>query len=156
MTSEPRSVATPADDDDVTRATILTTGERPLRLIVVEDDALVAMVLAETIEAAGGQIVGTAATAQDATMLATERDIDAAVIDLHLKGQSDGISAAQAICKRSRAAVIFITGSANAETIARVRAFNGSAPLFKPLRYSELPNAILHAFASGRSARNSI
>lgn len=134
----------------------LATAERRLRLIVVEDDALIAMELAQTIEAAGGEMIGTAATADDATLLAAERDIDVAVIDLHLKGRGDGLHAAQAIRKRSSAAVLFITGSAGAEAVARMHAFNGSAPLFKPLRYGESPEAILRALASDAHRRTSI
>jgi len=126
----------------------LATAERGLRLIVVEDDALIAMELAQTIEAAGGELIGTAASADDAALLAVERDVDVAVIDLHLKGRGDGILAAHAIRKRSSAAVLFITGSAGAEAVERMHAFNGSASLFKPLRYGELPEAILRALAA--------
>jgi DNA-binding NarL/FixJ family response regulator len=136
---------------DDTSQSLLATAERRLRLIVAEDDALIAMELAQTIETAGGELIGTAATADDAVMLAAEREVDVVVIDLHLKGRGDGISAAQAIRKRSFTAVLFITGSADAETIERIRAFNGSAPLFKPLRYRELPDAILRALASAQS-----
>jgi DNA-binding NarL/FixJ family response regulator len=119
---------------------------------VAEGDALIAMELAQTIEASGGELVGTAATAADATILAGEREADALVIDLHLRGHDDGLSVAHAIRKRSSAAVLFIAGSADAETIECIRAFNGSAPLFKPLRYHELPDAILRALASVRKA----
>jgi AmiR/NasT family two-component response regulator len=131
--------------DDGTSDHRLTAGERRLRLIVVEDDALIAMELAQTIEAAGGELIGTVATADDAAMLAAEMEADVIVIDLHLKGRGDGLSAAEAICKGSSPAVLFITGSAAAATIERIRSFNGSAPLFKPLRYGELPGAILRA-----------
>jgi DNA-binding NarL/FixJ family response regulator len=131
---------------------LLATAERRLRLIIVEDDAPIAMELAQTIEAAGGELIGTAATADDATMLAAEAAADAVVIDLYLKGSGDGLSAAQAIRKQSSAAILFITGSADGGTIERIRAFNGSAPLFKPLRYRELPDAILRALASVRQA----
>lgn len=135
-----------------TRSNALTTGEKAMRLIVVEDDALIAMELALTIEAAGGILIGTAATADDAAMLATESEPDALIIDLRLKGSGDGLTAAAAIRKRSSAAIVFITGSADSETIERIRAFNGSAPLFKPLRYQELPDAILRALAATRMA----
>jgi DNA-binding NarL/FixJ family response regulator len=126
----------------------LAADGKRLRLIVVEGDALIAMELAQRIEAAGGELIGIAATADDAATLTAEREADAIVIDLHLKGRGDGLAAAQAIRKRSSAAILFITGSADAGTIERVRAFNGSAPLFKPLRYGELPDAIRRAVAS--------
>ena len=138
----PKHTAGDAASDRLVRA-----NER-LRFIVVEDDALIAFELAQTIEGSGGEIIGTAATADDAAMLAADTAPDVVVIDLHLKGRGDGLSAAQAIRKRCPAAVLFITGSADAAVIARVRAFNGSAPLFKPLRYGELPGAILRALAA--------
>ena len=150
MTLPPGSKDARAGGDAPSRR--LATAERCLRFIVVEDDALIAMELAQTIEAAGGELIGTAATADDAAMLAAAREADVAVIDLQLKGRGDGLRAAQAIRKQSAAAVLFITGSAGAEAIERMRAFNGSAPLFKPLRYGELPEAILRALATARPA----
>jgi DNA-binding NarL/FixJ family response regulator len=129
----------------------LVVADKRLRLIVVEDDALIAIELAQTIEGSGAYLIGTAATVDDAVSLATVAAPDVAVIDLQLKGRGDGLSAASAIRKRCAAAVLFITGSADADAVARVRAFNGSAPLFKPLRYGELPEAILRALASARS-----
>jgi DNA-binding NarL/FixJ family response regulator len=130
--------------DDTPDRLLVTAGGR-LRLIVVEDDALIAMELAQTIEVAGGELIGTAATADDAIMLAAESRPDVVVMDLHLKGRGDGLSAARSIRKQSSAAVLFITGSANAGMIEGIRVFNGSAPLFKPLRYRELPAAILRS-----------
>ena len=131
----------------------LVVADRRLRVLVVEDDPLIAMDVAETIEDAGAELVGTAATADDALALATGMAPDVAVIDLSLKSRGDGLSVADAIRKRCGAVTLFITGSAGAETIERVRAFNGSSPLFKPLRYGELPAAILRALRQAKAGK---
>lgn len=128
----------------------LVAAEKRPRVIVLADDALTAIEVAETIESSGAHLIGTAATSGDAVRLATGTRPDVAVIDLHLKTRGGGLSAAEAIRKCSAAAVLFIAGSADGDTIRRVHAFNGSAPLFKPLRYRELPEAILRALASAR------
>jgi DNA-binding response OmpR family regulator len=129
----------------------LVTAERRLRVLVVEGDPLIAMDLAQTIEDAGAELVGTAATADDALALTAGMEPDIAVIDLSRNGRCDGVAVADAIRKRCSAAALFITGSAGSETIERVRAFNGSTPLFKPLRYGELPIAILRALRQAKA-----
>jgi DNA-binding NarL/FixJ family response regulator len=127
------------------------TAERRLRVMVVEADALIAMDLAQTMEDSGAELVGTAATADDALALAVAATPDVAVIDLSLKGGGDGLSAANAIRRRCDAVILFITGSTSFDMVERVRAFNGSTPLFRPLRHRELPTAILRAFQEARA-----
>jgi DNA-binding NarL/FixJ family response regulator len=129
----------------------LVTAERRLRVMVVEADALIAMDLAQTMEDSGADLVGTAATAKDALALAAATNPDVAVIDLSPKGGGDGLSVANAIRRQCDAVALFITGSTSFDMVERVRAFNGSTPLFKPLRHGELPTAILHALQQAKA-----
>ena len=76
---------------------------------------------------------------------------DVAVIDLSLKGGGDWLSVANAIRRRCDAVTLFIAGSTSFGMVERVRAFNGSTPLFRPLRHGELQTAILHAFQEARA-----
>jgi len=57
------------------------------RVIVIEDEPLVAMDLESCLAAAGCEVVGTAGTVRDATTLCTEVDCDAALVDVNLAGQ---------------------------------------------------------------------
>lgn len=58
-----------------------------LRVLVVEDEVLVAMLLEDMLSDFGCSVVGPAPTIAEALPLATEADIDVAVLDLNLGGQ---------------------------------------------------------------------
>jgi len=58
------------------------------RILVVEDNALVAFELSQTLARAGFDIVGPAASVDRALTLIKERGCDAAVLDIHLHGET--------------------------------------------------------------------
>ena len=57
------------------------------RVLVVEDEALVAMLVGDSLEEAGATIVGPAATVAEALALIEDGALDAAVLDVNLQGQ---------------------------------------------------------------------
>lgn len=58
-----------------------------LRVIVVEDDAMLAMALELALSDLGCQVVGLAASIEDAVPLARNAAIDGAILDVNLAGQ---------------------------------------------------------------------
>jgi DNA-binding response OmpR family regulator len=60
---------------------------RSVRVLVVEDDALVAMSVQDCLEAAGYEVVALAGSLSAAIALASTLDLDAAVLDLNLGGE---------------------------------------------------------------------
>lgn len=56
------------------------------RILVVEDESILGMLLEEALIQEGAQVVGPAATLAEALELATEADLDAAVLDVNLAG----------------------------------------------------------------------
>jgi len=56
------------------------------RILVVEDELLIAMAIEETIQASGGEIVGPVATLERALTLAREETFDAAILDVTIRG----------------------------------------------------------------------
>jgi len=58
------------------------------RILVVEDDLLVATLLAEILESVGWQVVGPVAYLATALDAAASEDFDAAVLDVNLRGQT--------------------------------------------------------------------
>ena len=117
----------------------------PLTFVIVEDEAVIAMDLELMITEAGGQPVGVAATAADAERLAGALKPDVILMDVRLKGARDGIAAAYAIQEAHDTPIVFVTGNEEAETVGRIRAFNGSNPMHKPVRVSDLVLAVLDA-----------
>lgn len=56
------------------------------RVLVVEDEPMIAMIVEDTIEMMGYQIVGPVAKLDEALALATRGDFDCAVLDINIRG----------------------------------------------------------------------
>lgn len=85
---------------------------RPFRVLIVEDEALLAMDIEALVEDAGHMIVGEAASVHEVEALPLSAAPDLAFVDLQLALGTNGIDAARLIHQRwTRAAVIFVTAN---------------------------------------------
>jgi DNA-binding NarL/FixJ family response regulator len=121
---------------------------RKLRVLVVEDDALIAMDLSVSISQLGGEIVDVSATAHDATRLVAELRPDVVLMDVRLRGEPDGIEAARIIQEGGSTPVTFVTGNSDSDTLRRMGQLSGAQIILKPVLINELRDAIIRA--SGR------
>ncbi len=85
----------------------------PLRVLIVEDEALLMMQLETTIEDEGHDIVGTAMTSGEAIELARLVEPDIAFVDLQLLDGPTGIYVARFLRSSEKTIVVFITANAN-------------------------------------------
>jgi CheY-like chemotaxis protein len=116
---------------------------KALRVLVVEDDALIAMVLAELLAGLGHEVCGTAATEDDAVVAAAHYQPDLMVVDAGL-GRGSGVAAVEEICRARPRAHVFISGDAE-----RVRQRQPNAVVLrKPFWEAELAQAIEIAIAA--------
>ena len=60
--------------------------ERPIRILLVEDEAMIAMLIEDMVADIGGELVATATRLDNALAQASEREIDFAILDLNLGG----------------------------------------------------------------------
>lgn len=112
---------------------------RPLRVLIVDDEVLLADYVAAVVEGDGHEVVGTAMTAAEALLLMNQRRPDVAILDIRLKGETDGVDLADAIrASGLGASIIFISGSGDPETKARAEAVNPLAFLQKPFSDAKL------------------
>jgi CheY-like chemotaxis protein len=81
---------------------------RPTRILIVEDESLVALDLGETVIGLGHDLVGYATTASDALARAEAERPDLVLMDIRL-GLSDGVAAARKIRERLGTSVIFVS-----------------------------------------------
>ncbi len=79
-----------------------------LRILLVEDEALVAMMITDMVEDFGHKVVASAARLADALTLARQADIDLAILDLNLNGERT-FPVAEALKARG-VTVVFSTG----------------------------------------------
>ncbi|MCJ2129995.1 response regulator [Methylobacterium sp. E-045] len=85
----------------------------PLRIVVVEDEALIVMQLEILIEEAGHEVVGTAVSARDAVAVARRTRPDIVLIDLQLKGGSSGLDVAKDLADEPAMMLVFLTANAS-------------------------------------------
>ena len=111
-------------------------------ILVVEDEYLIAQGLCAQVEDMGRVVCGTAATADEAIALAQKHRPRLVLMDMRLQGKGDGVDAALAIHYTVGSRVIFITGSREPATMARIQLDHPSAVLFKPISDHELRAAI--------------
>jgi two-component system, response regulator PdtaR len=102
-------------------------------VLVVDDEVIIAELWCLHMEMMGLEVCGTAATADDAITLAKEHRPAIVLMDMRLRGKKDGVDAALAIHASVGSKVIFITGSQEPETIARIRQDHPAAVLIKPV-----------------------
>ena len=105
---------------------------KTLRVLVIEDDALIAMLLAELLAGMGHTVCATAATEREAVSAAAEYRPDLMIVDAGL-GQGSGISAVEVILRSRPIAHVFLTGDAE-----RVRLNQNAVVVRKPFRQAEL------------------
>ncbi|MFZ2004501.1 MAG: response regulator [Stellaceae bacterium] len=116
---------------------------KALRVLVIEDNALIAILLAEQLAGMGHNVCATAATESEAVIAAAHHRPDLMIVDAGL-GRGSGVSAVEEICRAGPLAHVFISGDAE-----RVRRRQPNAVVLrKPFREAELARAIEIAVAS--------
>ena len=102
-------------------------------VLVVDDHAIIAELWCLHMEMMGLEVCGTAATADEALSLAEQHRPAIVLMDVRLRGEKDGVDAALAIHASVGSKVIFITGSQEPETLARIALDHPAAVLIKPV-----------------------
>jgi two-component system, response regulator PdtaR len=117
------------------------------RVLVVEDEALVALDIESVLRASGFVVVDVVDTQDEAVAQARRLSPDVIVMDITLR-QGNGIAAARAIGRR--APVIFVSGNTDPKTLAEARAIEPAAFLSKPFASQELVRLVTEALKSKR------
>ena len=107
------------------------------RLIIVEDEAIVAADIAIRLDELGYEVVGTAAGGQEAITLAERVRPDLVLMDIHLQDAMDGIEAAQELRMRG-VPVVFLTAYSEGTTIQRAKLAEPLGFILKPFEDREL------------------
>ena len=113
-----------------------------LRVMVVEDEAMIAMSLADVLEDMGHTVCAIAATEAEAVTAASRCRPDLMIVDAGLR-EGSGILAVEAILRTGFVPHVFCTGSRLKDRLLHERA----AVLQKPFRASDLARAMHQALA---------
>jgi len=112
---------------------------RPARILVAEDEALIRLDLIEMLTEAGYEVVAQATNGVEAIALAKEFKPDLAILDVKMP-ELDGISAAQEIIEISP--VLMLTAFSQKELVERARDAGVMAYVVKPFSINDLTPAI--------------
>ena len=104
------------------------------RVLIVEDERLVAEDLRDTLTQEGYDVAGLVATGEKAIDTVAEIDADVVLMDIHLAGEMDGISAAQEIRTRHGTPVVYLTAFSNDQTLTRARETDSFGFVVKPFQ----------------------
>lgn len=85
---------------------------KPLRILIVEDEFLIALELESLLQDQGHDVVGIAATSDHAMALGQQLAPDLAFVDIHLADGLTGIDVARKLSDQHRVTVLFMTANA--------------------------------------------
>jgi CheY-like chemotaxis protein/DNA-directed RNA polymerase specialized sigma24 family protein len=112
-------------------------------ILVVEDDAIIAEDLAETVRAMGHSVCGTAATRSEALDIARRDQPTLALMDVRLADGSSGVTTAQDLRAMMALPIIFVT--AYADELRASSALALGPVIAKPFTREEIERAITQA-----------
>lgn len=113
------------------------------RILVVEDDYLIAAMLKEILSAAGWRVVGPVGRLAEAVETAAHQDCDAAVLDVNLAGEA--IYPVAETLSRRKVPFLFLTGYGSGGS---AQPFGERPRLGKPFRAHQLIDALTHLLAA--------
>lgn len=112
------------------------------KVLIVEDEVIVAMGLERSLGSFGYDVVGLATKGEDAIRMAGELMPDLALIDINLEDNIDGIDVAEKIGDNWDIPVVYLTSYTGDETLSRAIRTNPYGYLTKPARPREIYTTI--------------
>jgi CheY-like chemotaxis protein len=122
------------------------------RILIVEDETLVAYNLARRLTRLGYTVVGRVATGAEAIHCAMALCPHVILMDIHLRGDMDGVEAAKTIRAQRSIPIVFISAYVDAATIAHLREAGAAAAyLRKPIVDHTLHQTLQRVLSPGQT-----
>jgi PAS domain S-box-containing protein len=113
-----------------------------IQILVVEDEYILAMNMQECLESLGYDVVDIVDTAEAAIEKAAEQRPHLILMDIRLRGEMDGIQAAEQIWHQFQIPIIYVTGHSDHKTVERATLTFPFGYVLKPVNEKELYVAI--------------
>lgn len=114
-----------------------------IKILLIEDEKMIAQNLKSVIENFGYELVGIATTGEEALEIAFDKSIDIVVSDIEIRGLTDGIDVSKTLQNTYNLPIIFTTAYNDGEKIKRASSVtNLVGYLVKPIRIDELDTLI--------------
>ncbi|OQW90218.1 MAG: hypothetical protein BWK72_03115 [Rhodoferax ferrireducens] len=118
---------------------------KPVKILIVEDEVIVARDIAQQVLALGYQVLGPTSLGEEAIGLAGMWRPDLVLMDIQLAGEIDGIAAAQTIRQKFGIPVVFLTAFAADDILERAKLTEPFGYVLKPFSERELSTVLAMA-----------
>jgi two-component system, LytTR family, response regulator LytT len=125
-----------------------------LKIGIVEDELIIANLIASTLKKIGYQTTKIASTYNEAIDMIEAEQPDVVLLDIQIKGSKDGIDVAHTINATYKIPFIFLTANSDIATLERAKATNPPAYLVKPFTKDDLYTAIEICFNNYSKSKN--
>ncbi len=112
------------------------------RIMVVEDESLVALDIKTSLEFLGYEVAAHASSGEEALQLAETSRPDLTLMDIVLQGTMDGVEAANLLWKRHKIPIVFLTAYSDADTLERAKNAGPFGYIIKPFEDKDLKAGI--------------
>jgi diguanylate cyclase (GGDEF)-like protein len=130
------------------------TALEPVRILIVEDELLIAQSLARKLGKLGHKVVGMASSGLDAIEAAEKERPDIVLMDIILQGEMDGIAAAEHIYEELHIPVVFVTAFADEDTLLEAQRVGAYGYILKPYQDTAVNAALRIALTKHRELVN--
>ncbi|MDI9637815.1 ATP-binding protein [Oscillatoria amoena NRMC-F 0135] len=113
-----------------------------IRVLITEDEILIARKIEQTLKRAGYEVVGIATDGEAALQKVSETAPNLVLMDIVMPGELDGVETAQIIRDRFRVPVVYLTAYADRETLERAKITLPFGYVLKPFEERELTIAV--------------
>ena len=113
-----------------------------IKILIIEDNSIVVMLLTETLKQMGYEIVGSVPTGEQALVDYIILQPDLLIVDIHLEGDLSGIDMVTRIKQERNIAVIYLSGDLSPETVALGKKTKPNGYLKKPIDINQLKTTI--------------
>jgi len=112
------------------------------RILVVEDEHIVAMGIKKMLKNLGYTVTGVASSGEDAISKAESTFPDVVLMDIMLKGDMDGVEAAREIRGRFDVPVVYLTAYSDNKILERAKSTEPFGYIIKPFDEKDLYSSI--------------
>ncbi|MBI5250248.1 MAG: response regulator, partial [Desulfomonile tiedjei] len=112
------------------------------RVLIVEDQLIVAEDLAKLMEESGHEVIGICETGEEAVKTTYQASPDLVMVDIQLRGAIDGIEAVQQIRTQQDPAIVYLTAHSEKGLFERAKQTEPDGYLYKPVSPLELTRTV--------------
>jgi CheY-like chemotaxis protein len=137
--------------ESMMRAAAIIPAHTGTRILIVEDEAIVALHLRQELTKLGYEMAGIATTGEQALKMIEEVFPDVILMDIHIQGEMDGIETVKRIPRYLHIPVIYVTAYSEDSTLKRASDTRPYGYLIKPFLDRELHATIKMAIERSRA-----